>query len=201
MAIRITGGDWRGRRLQVAPGPLRPAQDRVRQAVFSILADRIAGARVLDLFAGTGAYGLEALSRGAASATWVEADRRTAAVLRRNVESLCGASFDPAQAQVVASDAWRFLARAPDARGYALVFADPPYDSHGGAGKKLLSALAARPILTPGGLVVLEQSARAPTPAGPGWHAFPPRRYGGTQVWMLALEAPDAQSGGLPRHV
>jgi len=90
MAIRITAGEWRGRLLRVPRGDVRPAQDRVRLAVFSSLADRVPGARVLDLFAGTGAYGLEALSRGAAAATWVENDRRVLAVLRENVEALCG---------------------------------------------------------------------------------------------------------------
>ncbi|MFA5342434.1 MAG: RsmD family RNA methyltransferase [Kiritimatiellia bacterium] len=89
MAIRITAGEWRGRQIKVPRGDVRPAQDRVRLAVFSSLADRVPGARVLDLFAGTGAYGLEALSRGAASVTWVENDHRVLEVLRENVESLC----------------------------------------------------------------------------------------------------------------
>ena len=107
MAIRITAGEWRGRQLKVPHGDVRPAQDRVRLAVFSSLADRVPGARVLDLFAGTGAYGLESLSRGAASVIWVENDRRVLAVLRENIESLC-----PEQvARIVSADALRFLER------------------------------------------------------------------------------------------
>lgn len=191
MAIRITGGQWRGRLIRVPRGGLRPTQDRVRQAVFSTLAGRIAGARVLDLCAGTGAYGLEALSRGAARATWVEADRRVAAALRDTVASLAGspepgaAPAEAGRARVVAADVRRFLA-GPDAGApYDVVFADPPYDADGAWSRIILSGLSARSIFAPGGILVLEQTSRAPAAGGPGWRTASIRRYGETRITYI----------------
>ena len=184
MAIRITAGEWRGRQLKVPRGDVRPAQDRVRLAVFSSLADRVPGARALDLFAGTGAYGLEALSRGAASVTWVENDRRVLAVLRENVESLCGPNRGPA---VVSADALRFLERGGGDAPYDLIFADPPYDRDGGWLKKILSALTGRSILKSSGLLVMEQSVHVPAVTRAGWQQLKRRVYGETQIDCLAL--------------
>ena len=187
MAIRITAGEWRGRLLRVPRGDVRPAQDRVRLAVFSSLADRVPGARVLDLFAGTGAYGLEALSRGAAAATWVENDRRVLAVLRENVEALCGPDAPGGRgAAVVAADALRFLARSGGDAPYDLIFADPPYDRDGGWLKKILSALTGRSILKSSGLLVMEQSAHVPAVSREGWQQLKCRVYGETQIDYMA---------------
>lgn len=194
MAIRITGGEWRGRRLRVPCGDVRPAQDRVRLAVFSSLADRVSGARVLDLFAGTGAYGLEALSRGAAAATWVENDRRVLVVLRENVEALCGPDPDSPRGRdpegrgvaVVPADVLRFLARGGGDAPYDLVFADPPYDQDGGWLKKILSALTGWSILKNNGLLVMEQSAHVPAVSQEGWQQLKCRVYGETQIDYMA---------------
>jgi 16S rRNA (guanine966-N2)-methyltransferase len=116
--LRITGGELGGRRIRVPKGDVRPTTERVREAVFSILGD-VAGAQVLDLFCGSGALAIEALSRGAAAATLVDTDPRTA---RDNLESL-GLSV---RATTVKADAARFLRRA-DQGSYDLVLCDPPY--------------------------------------------------------------------------
>ncbi len=126
--MRITGGAARGIPLVLPKGDhVRPATDALRQAVFSSLAARVPGARFLDLFAGSGAYGLEALSRGAAGGVFVERDERTAACLRRNVAAVCKSlRRDEHDLRVVTADATTFspAAGAPP----SLVFIDPPWD-------------------------------------------------------------------------
>src|SRR5690606_11919673 len=121
----IIGGTWRGRRLAVAGGPaLRPTPDRIRETLFNWLAPALPGARCLDLFAGTGVLGLEALSRGAAEAWLVERDPVAAAALRSSVATL------GAPARILATDAWTLLATPPaEAAGrFHVVFLDPPYE-------------------------------------------------------------------------
>ncbi len=126
--VRIIGGRWRGTRLEVADAPgLRPTSDRVRETLFNWLAPMLPGARVLDLFAGSGALGLEALSRGAASAVLVERDPALAAGLRALAARLQGGEA----AQVVQGDALAWLAAQPPAdapgQGFDLAFVDPPF--------------------------------------------------------------------------
>jgi 16S rRNA (guanine966-N2)-methyltransferase len=149
--MRIIGGTWGGRRLVAPPGDAtRPTGDRVREALFSILGDRVAGARVLDLFAGSGALGLEALSRGAAEATLVDSAPAAVAALRANVEAL------GAEAHVIAGDVAAFLRSAADADGhYDLVFLDPPY-------RATVGDLPLQPVLAPGARVVAESDRRSP---------------------------------------
>ena len=151
--MRVTGGELGGRRLSAPKrgDDVRPTTDRVREAVFSILGD-LGGLRVLDLFSGTGALGIEALSRGAAEATLV--DTRPA-LARRNVEAL-GISE---RALVVRSDAARFLSRAPG-EAFDLVLCDPPY----GLAERLSSQLdpLIRRALAPGGHVMIETSPERP---------------------------------------
>ncbi|WKZ12498.1 MAG: 16S rRNA (guanine(966)-N(2))-methyltransferase RsmD [Gammaproteobacteria bacterium] len=119
--VRIIGGEWRGRRLPVPAGPaVRPTGDRVRETLFNWLAPVIGGMRGLDLFAGTGALGLEALSRGAAAMCFVERDRAAARAIEESLHRL-----DCDRARVVAGDALQFLAGAP--RAFDLVFLDPPF--------------------------------------------------------------------------
>jgi 16S rRNA (guanine966-N2)-methyltransferase len=119
--VRVVAGEFRGRRLAAPRGArTRPTADRVREALFSMLGD-VSGARVLDLYAGSGALGIEALSRGAGSAVFVERNARAAAVIERNLASL------GLEQKVVRDDAMRFLARAEGT--FDLVFCDPPYDS------------------------------------------------------------------------
>jgi len=145
-------GKFGGRRLAAPPGRgTRPTADRVREALFSMLGD-VSGAHVLDLFAGSGALGIEALSRGAASAAFVESDARAAAVVRRNLDSL------GLRAEVRRQDALRFLAAAEGS--FDLVLADPPYDS----ASRIAGPLAERlpGVLAEGGRIVTESDKRIP---------------------------------------
>jgi 16S rRNA (guanine966-N2)-methyltransferase len=135
--LRIVAGQFKGRRLAAPRGVrTRPTADRVREALFSMLGD-VNGARVLDLYAGSGALGIEALSRGAASAVFVERDPQAVAAIERNLAAV------GVEAVVVRQDALRYLARADGP--FELVFCDPPYDS----ASRLAAPLAERlPVLT-----------------------------------------------------
>jgi 16S rRNA (guanine966-N2)-methyltransferase len=120
--IRIIGGKWRGRKLLVAPRPtLRPSPDRVRETVFNWLAPFVSGARCLDLFAGTGVLGLEAVSRGAASAILIDSDPTVVEILRQNVAGLDANNID-----IIEHDAFKWL-RATVAAPFDIVFLDPPF--------------------------------------------------------------------------
>ena len=156
MSLRIVAGAWGGRRLEAPPGrATRPTSDRVREALFSILGARVDGARVLDLFAGSGALGLEALSRGAAAATFVDTAPAAIAAVRANAEAL------GTPAEVQRADARAYLRTASSRhRQYDLVFLDPPYRMAGRLGSELSAALPA--VLAPGALVVVESDRRAP---------------------------------------
>jgi 16S rRNA (guanine966-N2)-methyltransferase len=172
--MRVIAGRWGGRRLQAPPGDAtRPTSDRVREAMFSILGERVADARVLDLFAGSGALGIEALSRGAAEATFVDTAPAALRAVRANLEAL------GADAEVRRSDARRFIGSASAAaRYYDLVFLDPPYRLAGRLGDELTAALPA--VLAPDAVVVAESDRRAPLEL-----ALPivdERRYGDTLI-------------------
>lgn len=150
--MRIVAGTFKGRRLQAPRGTgTRPTADRVREALFSILGD-VGGALVLDLYAGSGALGIEALSRGAESALFVERDPRAVAAIERNLASL------GVEAPVVRQEVLRFLGRAEGT--FDLVFCDPPYDS----ASRLAGPLAERlQALTPGNArIVTESDKRKP---------------------------------------
>ena len=154
--MRVVAGRWGGRRLQAPPGDAtRPTSDRVREALFSMLGAHVHDARVLDLFAGSGALGIEALSRGAAAATFVDSAPAAARALRANLEAL------GAEAEIRRQDAVRFLgAASAAAREYDLVFLDPPYRLAGRLGGLLSETLPA--VLAPGAVVVAESDRRAP---------------------------------------
>ena len=177
--MRITGGEYRGRSVAAPSAPsLRPTQDRVREALFGILAPEIAGADFLDLFAGTGAVGLEALSRGARRATFVESNRRHPAVLHANVAAL-GAGD---RAEVVAADAYRWMS-SRQGGGFSIAFADPPYalgEERGYA--SVLAALASHGVVRPGGLFVAEMTAVQKPEETPGWDLLRDRTYGKTRL-------------------
>jgi 16S rRNA (guanine966-N2)-methyltransferase len=152
--MRVVAGAHRGRKLRAPPGTdTRPTADRVREALFSILGP-IDGIDVLDLFAGSGALGIEALSRGAASATFVERDRRAIAAIRANLEGL------DADAHVVARDALAWLKTPPPDAAFGLVLADPPYDS----APRLAAALTERlpTVVSEEALIVIESDKRTP---------------------------------------
>ncbi len=137
-SVRIIGGRWRGTRLQVPQHPgLRPTSDRVRETVFNWLQPHLPGARVLDLFAGSGALGLEALSRGAASAQLVEADQQLALALQATIDRLDAATH----AAVHAGDALDWL-RSGQETGFDIAFVDPPFDA--GLWPAVLALLPAR---------------------------------------------------------
>lgn len=177
---RIVAGAARGRRLLVPPAGTRPTSDRAREALFNSLRSLldIDGAHVLDLFAGTGAVGLEALSRGAAAALFVESDRAACEVLRRNIDAvgLDGASV---QRRPVAS----VLAGAPDSRA-DLVFADPPYELADGEMTGLLTRLGDGGWLAEDAVVVVERSARGAELLWPaGVAPVMNRRYGAGVLW------------------
>ena len=179
--MRIVSGEWRGRRLRTPAGQaVRPTADRVREAIFNILGARTKGARVLDLFAGTGALALEALSRGASSAVLVESDPRTYAVMRRNVLDLGASTAEPLLMECRA--ALRFL-RGRGSR-FELVFLDPPY-GRGMAGRSAEDMEGAG-VLEPGGTVVVEESAKAKESLFPaGWERVGDRCYGDTRVMIF----------------
>ncbi|MGW5571158.1 16S rRNA (guanine(966)-N(2))-methyltransferase RsmD [Nocardia thailandica] len=176
---RIVAGAAGGRRLKVPPAGTRPTSDRVREALFSAIDARLDldGVRVLDLYAGSGALGLEALSRGAAHALLVESDRRAAAVVRGNIADLGlpGADLRLGTVRTV-------LAAGPTAP-YDLVFSDPPYDVTTEEVIADLTALAAGGWLAPEALVVVERSVRSPEIDWPaGYSAAKPRKYGETRI-------------------
>lgn len=184
--MRIISGSARGRKL-LAPGQrfgdlIRPTSDRAREAIFNILANKIAGARVLDLFAGTGALGLEALSRGALLAVFVDGQRAVIELIERNIE-LCGFAE---RATVFHKDLGRglaFLAAPQPAEGFDLAFLDPPYGS--GLALQSLESLAAGNLLAAEGIVVLEDAATAQYPEIMGPLACcDRRRYGEAGFWL-----------------
>ncbi|HEX8976765.1 MAG TPA: 16S rRNA (guanine(966)-N(2))-methyltransferase RsmD [Solirubrobacteraceae bacterium] len=171
--MRVIGGRYGGRELIAPRGrATRPTSDRVREALFSILAD-VSGARVLDLFAGSGALAIEALSRGAASATLVDSGGPAVSAIRRNLQAL------ELEAEVVRQPVIRFLGRArADARLYDLVFADPPYRHAGSLSAELTASLA--PVLAPAARVVTESDRRDPLDLG--LDLRDERRYGDTLI-------------------
>lgn len=178
--MRIVSGSRGGRRLK-APSDrrIRPTPDKVREALFSILGERVRDARFLDLFAGTGANGLEALSRGAHQAVFIESARQALALIRENIERL-----EFAEACVVVNGSLPgALARVAGSEPFDIVFADPPYES------AQLSLLLASPelpkLLAPGAPVVVE-TGRKSGAAWPGWDVDSVRDYGDTRLLFLS---------------
>jgi 16S rRNA (guanine966-N2)-methyltransferase len=180
--MRVIGGEFRGRRL-VAPGApsVRPTSDRVREAVFDILFSLggVEGTQVLDLFAGSGAMGIEALSRGASSVTLVERDPDAVAVIRQNLASVGAADAErDGTVTVIRADVDRWVATT--ASRYDLVLCDPPYAYDG------WSALVPR---LPGDLAVLESGVDLVSEEG--WGVVKTRRYGSTLVTVVQPDQPD----------
>jgi len=185
--VRLIAGAAGGRRLAVPPRGTRPTSDRVREALFAALAHDpgLVGANVLDLCAGSGALGLEALSRGAAHALFVESDRRAAVVLRRNIADvgLPGTEVRVAPAAAVLA--------GPAARAYDLALVDPPYEVPDPEVAGWLSAAAANGWLTGDAVVVVERSARGPEFRWPpGWQPLRRRRYGETVLELATRHPP-----------
>lgn len=184
---RIVAGKAGGRRLKVPPEGTRPTAERVREALFNALevAGELADVRVLDLYAGSGALGLEALSRGAADAVFVEADRRAIEILKRNVAVTgLGGTVRSGRVEAVVAG----TASAP----FDVVLADPPYAVDAAQLGTVLSALAAGRWLVDGALVVIERPARDGEPEWPaGFEPVRVRRYGDTALyWAEYLPKP-----------
>jgi 16S rRNA (guanine966-N2)-methyltransferase len=178
--LRIIGGSWRGRRLRFPPSPeIRPTPDRVRETLFNWLAGRVSGARCLDLFAGSGALGLEALSRGAAHVTFVERDAHAARELDARLAQW-GASE---RARVVAMDARRFL--AGPAQVFDIAFLDPPFASEL---VEVAAALLERAgWLSSGALIYVERAAQSPAPRLPvGWTPLRAKRAGEVEYHLYS---------------
>ena len=174
--IRVSGGEARGRRLK-APKNIRPTMDMVKQAIFNMVGPDIEGSTVLDLFAGSGALGIEALSRGAAVVTFVDQHPRGLAILRQNLDAL---GFKE-RAHLVRSDVVRWLEASPDAiRAADFVFLDPPYDD-----VILDRSLHAIDREVTGATVFVEHSRRQQPPSLDCLHVDRERRYGDTVVTVL----------------
>lgn len=188
--MRIISGTYRGRALSVPEGlATRPTSDRARQAVFNVLehaawAPGLAGLRVIDLFAGSGALGLEALSRGAAFCLFVETDPAARGVIRDNVEALGAKGELFGRTRIHRRDATDLgLRPGADGAPFDLAFLDPPYAK--GLGEQALAELTAGGWLAPGAVVVFERGADELDPVTPGFERLDERSYGAARVFFL----------------
>lgn len=181
--LRVTGGRLGGRRLRTPARGVRPTSDRVREALFARLGD-LSGTTVLDLYAGSGVLGVEALSRGAERVVFVERDKRAVQVLRENLSRL-GVSE---RGQVIAGDAPATVRRlARSGERFELVLLDPPYASDEAG--RALEALGRCGVLAPGAMVVIEHGRRHPVSAVAGLTTLDERRYGESQITRLSAGA------------
>ena len=181
--MRIIAGSAGGRPLKAPPDGLRPTMDRVRAAIFSSLGERVPGARVLDIFAGSGGMGIEALSRGADSAVFVDENERCVRCIRENLR------MAKAEAVVQTMDAYRFLDQYAEEGSYDLIFADPPYSKNQGDtdhSALLATSLKLAAALKPDGLFVLERQSGGPALTDSTFEILRSKRYGGSEVLYLA---------------
>ena len=188
--MRIVSGEFRGKALATPAGrTTRPTSDRARQAIFNILehaacSKGVREARVIDLFAGSGALGFEALSRGAAFCLFVETDEAARGAIRENVEAI--GLFG--RTRVHRRDATQLCQRpGADGPAFDLAFLDPPYGK--GLGETALAKLAAGGWLAPGAVVVFERGAEEPALVAHGFEALDVRDYGAARVWFLRWPA------------
>ncbi len=185
--MRVIAGSAGGLALHVPKSDLRPTMDAVKGAIFSSLGDLVVGARVLDLFGGTGALGIEALSRGARAATFVESERRAVQSIERNL------ARTKLSGTVQSMDVFRFLDRFAAPGTYEIIFADPPYARAPGEREFTPELLGSEPLhhaLAPGGVFVLEHLPGAKLPLRQAWECFRQRRYGATEVAFLRAVNP-----------
>jgi 16S rRNA (guanine966-N2)-methyltransferase len=186
--MRVIAGSAGGIHLTVPQRGVRPTMDRVKAAIFSSLADQVIGASVLDLFAGSGGLGIEALSRGAASVLFVEEDRQSIRAIEKNLAktNLTG--------RVRQQDVFEFLGRSSFAEKFRIIFADPPYEKTKSGERfteKLLANAALAQLLEPGGVFVLEKRPAERVPDTELWNVIRAKTYGATEVLFLR-HAPSA---------
>ncbi len=178
--MRVVAGLAGGIPLQIPKHDLRPTMDKVKGAIFSSLGEAVMGAVVLDLFSGSGALGIEALSRGAARAILVESHPKALDTIRANLEKT------RLMATVRREDAFRFLQH--NSESFDLIFADPPYAKTPGAidfGEQLCQSADLARALAPGGIFVLERAPRATVPTSAHFRLLRQKQYGATEVLML----------------
>jgi 16S rRNA (guanine966-N2)-methyltransferase len=181
--MRVIAGSAGGIRLAVAKRGVRPTMDRVKAAIFSSLGDSVAGARVLDLFAGSGALGIEALSRGASSALFVEEDRQSVEIIERNLAKT------KLKGPVRQQDVFDFLPHVPGEETFQIVFADPPYEkTKDGESytEKLVTSEALSRLMRSGGVFVLEKRPNEILPEMKLWRIVRRKTYGATEVLFLS---------------
>ncbi len=179
--MRVIAGSAGGIQLEVPKSKVRPTMDRVKAAIFSSLGDEIADARVLDLFAGSGALGIEALSRGAASALFVDQDRKSTLAIEKNLAKT------KLEGRVRQQDVFAFLRRADSV--FHIIFADPPYEQTESGERftdKLLTDEFLPRLLEPGGIFVLEKRPSEQLPATKFWNVIRAKTYGATEVLFLS---------------
>lgn len=184
--MRITSGILRNRRFEVPNEEVRPTMEAVREAVFSSLGGSCEGLKVLDLFAGSGAMGLEAWSRGAESVTFVEQHGGVYRTLQRNIDALACSELGPASC--IKADAIKWLERSGGP--FDLILADPPYDLPG-AMRDTLEGIACHSVLTDSGTVVYELRSSGAIEIPQAWSVKRDKTYGKTRVIMLQLKRED----------
>ena len=179
--MRVIAGSAGGVRLAVPKRGVRPTMDRVKAAIFSSLGEAIIGARVLDLFAGSGALGIEALSRGAASAIFVEDDRQSAEAIEKNLAKT------NLKGRVRHQDAFDFLRQTSNAEKFQIIFADPPYERvrDESQTEKLLNNASLPKLLEPNGIFVLEKRLADTLAQTKLWRVIRQKTYGATEVLFL----------------
>src|SRR5437763_15731141 len=180
--MRVIAGSAGGVRLTVPKRGVRPTMDRVKAAIFSSLSEAIIGARVLDLFAGSGALGIEALSRGAASAMFVEGERQSAEAIERNLAKT------NLQGRVRDQDVFDFLRQRSNAEKFQIIFADPPYekDQHDeNCTEKLLINESLPQLLEPTGIFVLEKRPSETVSESKFWSVIRQKNYGATEILFM----------------
>ncbi len=181
--MRLTGGDGKGRILVAPPSFVRPTSARTREILFQILMPVLPGARVLDLFAGAGMLGLEALARGADTAVFVEKQGKAAHVIQQNIER-CGFAQ---RAQLVKSDAIKWLERfTPSQQAFDIILADPPYKDD--VMETLLERIRKHGVIASEGQFVFEAASRSELKAPEGWVVDREKKLGDTKLIWLSLE-------------
>ena len=186
--MRVIAGSAGGIHLTVPQRGVRPTMDRVKAAIFSSLADQVIDAPILDLFAGSGGLGIEALSRGAASVLFVEEDRQSIAAIEKNLAKT------NLRGHVRQQDVFEFLRRSSFAEKFRIIFADPPYEKTKSGERfteKLLANAALAQLLEPGGVFVLEKRPAERIPETELWNVIRAKTYGATEVLFLR-HAPSA---------